>query len=436
MLISSIDLIDQITLPDWKHEGALRFKAEHQSAQESMPEDDQDDAPRSRVAATEMGKLAASIGHELNNPLGYACSSVEYCVTTLERWHGAGERDEEINLLALRRDLAQLLEAMQDAQRGLACASRVVKELQEFTPLRDMERAPVNLNFALSSVVQRAQHSQQVAILYTMCPEPSFVQGDARVLTQALEHILENACQAASARDAAPVRVECLLRGARAEVRVTDQGAGMDSEQLARARDPFYTSHGASGHLGLGLTLAHQIAVAHGGTLSIKSAPGIGTQVTLELPSMAHHAAPEASALPAHEASALSETIEDTPPPPPLHYVALCEGDTGLSEELAAVVDVDRYELRCLPTLDEARAWIATHPQARGALIYAGDQQVDELASLYERLDIEERGRFACVTRGVTHHTWRRYVTQHAICELRQPFRVAYLRRQLGDLFG
>jgi two-component system sporulation sensor kinase A len=73
--------------------------------------------------------------------------------------------------------------------------------------------------------------------------------------------------------------------GERTIVSITDTGSGMTSEQVARAFDPYFTTRVKG--TGLGLPIARQIAIAHGGQVSIRSTPGVGTTVEVCLPTKA-----------------------------------------------------------------------------------------------------------------------------------------------------
>ncbi len=67
------------------------------------------------------------------------------------------------------------------------------------------------------------------------------------------------------------------------QLRIEDNGVGMDRETVKKAFTLFFSSKGASG-TGLGLFIAHKITEAHGGTIELESEPGVGTRVTVTLP--------------------------------------------------------------------------------------------------------------------------------------------------------
>ena len=105
--------------------------------------------------------------------------------------------------------------------------------------------------------------------------------GDAAALEQLFLNLLLNAAQAFDAPGGV-VRVRASADAKHARIEVEDTGRGMSSETLAAAFEPFVTTR-AQG-TGLGLAIARRIAVAHGGELSLESAPGTGTTAAVTIP--------------------------------------------------------------------------------------------------------------------------------------------------------
>jgi two-component system sensor histidine kinase FlrB len=110
---------------------------------------------------------------------------------------------------------------------------------------------------------------------------PLVVLGDAAALEQLFLNLLLNAAQAFDAPNGV-VRVRAVADAKHARIEVQDSGRGMSSETLAAAFEPFVTTR-AQGS-GLGLAIARRIAAAHGGTLSLESAPGTGTTAAVSIP--------------------------------------------------------------------------------------------------------------------------------------------------------
>ena len=115
---------------------------------------------------------------------------------------------------------------------------------------------------------------------------PVMVMGHADALLSAIGNVLSNACRYTPA--GGEVRVACRAEDGNAVVEVTDTGPGMAPEVAERIFERFYRGPGArvSGQdgLGLGLALAQQLAKAHGGTITVETAPGRGSTFRLRLP--------------------------------------------------------------------------------------------------------------------------------------------------------
>lgn len=110
--------------------------------------------------------------------------------------------------------------------------------------------------------------------------QPSWILGDPVALEQLFLNLLLNAAQAVERGGAARLVLDA--EGGDARIVVTDTGAGIPPEELTHVLDPFFSTK-ADG-TGLGLPIARQIAVAHGGSLEIRSVAGEGTRVEVRLP--------------------------------------------------------------------------------------------------------------------------------------------------------
>jgi len=111
------------------------------------------------------------------------------------------------------------------------------------------------------------------------------VLGSSHQLEQVVAHLIENGALSmpAGRRGAVLVRVGS-TPGGRAFLEVKDDGNGMEPEVLRRVFDPFFTTQPVGQGMGLGLSIAHAIVTAHGGTIEATSAPGAGSTFRVELP--------------------------------------------------------------------------------------------------------------------------------------------------------
>lgn len=337
-----------------------------------------------KLHATAMGKLAASLGHEFNNPLGYVCSSVDYCKNYLTTLQDKAHAHQELDPSELKEDFAQLIEAMNDAQEGLARMNVIMHELQGFTGLRDLTIAPINVNDLILSLLKRATHDG-LNIDYTPVSPDLCVVGDAILLTQAFEHLLNNAWQATIAKEDrthSRIRILCDTDHGRAIISVQDHGVGMSDKVRMSMFDPFATTRGTQGRLGLGLTLVNQIVLAHNGEIYVQSVPGRGTSVSVALRRTAES---DPSLVTEHtltlEGITESSTVENLTP----HVVVVTTDEPG-SRELVLML-MNNYEVDVFNDVQHALDFIATHPHI-GFVLYDVDTLPDEWGRFHEELDV------------------------------------------------
>lgn len=109
---------------------------------------------------------------------------------------------------------------------------------------------------------------------------------DPILLRRAIDNLLDNAAK--YSETSTPVRLAVIPNGATVAFEIVDRGIGMSTEELERAFTPFWRADSSrtrrTGGVGLGLALARRIARAHGGDVTLTSAPGEGTTARLEVP--------------------------------------------------------------------------------------------------------------------------------------------------------
>jgi len=215
-------------------------------------------------AAAAVGTFAASLAHEVRNPL----SAVRL---DLERARENVTGDDRVATL-LDRALQQIerLDATVSGSLRIARSGNV-----SMTPLdiRDPIRAAVAA--ARPDFTVRGARLDQ-----SMPSDPLMVHGNSAALEQLLLNLLLNAAAAVSEEGRASV--EARLADDAVEIMVRDDGCGIAPDELDRVCDPFYTTR--EDGPGLGLTIVRRIADAHGSELGIESQPGLGTTVRLTMP--------------------------------------------------------------------------------------------------------------------------------------------------------
>lgn len=218
-------------------------------------------AIRQRLAA--IGEVAATVSHELRNPLGTITSSIEVLDRSAALGPDAGEDVQRI-------------------RRSITRCSRIIDMLLDFAREGAHETTPVDLGAWLASVV--AEHPAHDAVSLTV-PAGLHLECDPARLQFAIRNLLENGWQAAEAV-AAPDHLPRLHLRARRDgnhtvIEVEDNGAGLPDEIRARAFDPLVTSK-ASG-VGLGLPLVRRVAQMHGGDAWVERTGPDGTIMRMSI---------------------------------------------------------------------------------------------------------------------------------------------------------
>ena len=230
-----------------------------------------DDLVRTEKLAS-VGKLAAAVAHEINNPLSGIMTFARLISRNLE----AGPPDD-----ATRRTLLRNLGLV---QRESERCSDIVRNLLDFAH----ERPLLLDDLAPDAVVEDALHLvasqltiQGVTLEKALQPLPR-TYGDFARLRQACLNVLMNACEAMPFGGTLTVAGAPAEDGAAFELRFTDTGPGIPPERLALVFDPFFSTKEKAP--GLGLSVVHGVVTQHGGTVRLESRVGQGTTVILHLP--------------------------------------------------------------------------------------------------------------------------------------------------------
>ncbi|MFD1470608.1 ATP-binding protein [Hymenobacter caeli] len=245
-----------------------------------------------------LGELTAGIAHEIQNPLNFVNNFSEVSaelVEELEEEQARPTRDPALET-ELLGDLKQnLVKITEHGQR----AASIVRGMLEHSRQSSGERAPTDMNALADEYLRlayqglRAKDKTFNAALQTdFAPDLPLVEGVGADLGRVLLNLFNNAFYAVQQRQrlgeagyVPTVRVATRGVGKGVEIRVSDNGTGMSPEVQAKIFQPFFTTKPTGEGTGLGLSLAHDIiAQGHGGTLSVESQEGQGTEFVISLP--------------------------------------------------------------------------------------------------------------------------------------------------------
>lgn len=223
-----------------------------------------------RLAA--MGEMAASLAHEVRNPLG----SIHLLASLMAEEPSQGARQA-------------IAEQIQAAIRSV---DQLLKNLLIFArPLRPRPRLldPIEILSDCLGFVEPLARQKKVRLLVDRSDPAPRLQADPELLKQALLNVILNSFQAMPQGGTVRAWV-CYEDGMDSngpgegwvEINVEDSGVGIPPEVLPRIFDPFFTTRSEGS--GLGLSIVHNILRSHGGSVRIQSAPSKGTRVRLRLP--------------------------------------------------------------------------------------------------------------------------------------------------------
>jgi signal transduction histidine kinase len=213
-----------------------------------------------------VGELAASIAHEVRNPLAIIVNA-----TAGLRRRTLPENDRETLLSIIDEETERL--------------NRLVAELLRFARPVTAKRALVSLVELCQEVQRSRPHGYDVVVSIPDQPELETIWVDPGLFRLVLDNLVSNACQSMRSGGTVTIDVhDAEFDDGRPAVAIdiVDAGHGMEPVVLSRATHPFFTTRPSG--TGLGLPIVLRIVEAHGGDLRLRSEPGQGTTATLRIP--------------------------------------------------------------------------------------------------------------------------------------------------------
>jgi two-component system, NtrC family, sensor histidine kinase PilS len=216
-----------------------------------------------RMAA--VGRLAASIAHEIRNPLAAMRGSIQMLRSEME-----GDTEQ-----------AQLMEIILRESDRL---NKIVADYLNYARPRPAELKNVDIRGMVGDTFKLLKNSAELSAGHTLeenLPQrPAIVSGDPEQLKQVCWNIARNALKSMPSGGTFSVSLT-EVDGNRLRLSFSDTGCGMTPEQVERLFEPFTSTTGGTG---LGLSIVYQIIRDHSGTINVRSRQGEGTTITIELP--------------------------------------------------------------------------------------------------------------------------------------------------------
>ena len=222
-----------------------------------------------------IGKMAAVLAHEINNPL----SGILTYAKLLRKWI-----DRDSAGLAHRQDICDSLDLI--ASESRRCGD-LVKNLLTFSRTSPMNLQPTHLNQVVDRSLRLVQHQLDLASIQVqpvLDPDLPQVLCDAAQIEQVILALVMNALDAMPQGGNLWIETSFGHEPNQVRIVVRDDGSGIPPEILPRIFEPFLTTKETGRGVGLGLAISHSILERHNGNIEVQSEAGRGTTFTVTLP--------------------------------------------------------------------------------------------------------------------------------------------------------
>lgn len=221
-----------------------------------------------------VGRLAAGVVHEINNPLATIAACAEALEHRIEE--GAFELSESAD------DLAEYLGLIKS--EAFRCKT-ITTDLLNFSRVRSGDRTPVDAGEIVRSAANLVSHQNRgEGIIQEIDVEPGLapISADGGHIQQAIIALATNGIDAMP--DGGRLTFRAFSNGNRVVIEIADSGAGIPPENMSKIFEPFFTTKEVGKGTGLGLAVCYGIISEHGGRLSVRSSLGKGTTFSIFLP--------------------------------------------------------------------------------------------------------------------------------------------------------
>jgi len=245
-----------------------------------------------------LGQLVAGIAHEIKNPLNFIYGNTDFLrnyvgqlqalVRHLEsRGSFSAENQafisgfkEEINYDFLVEDLEALIRNFEEGAKRI---HSIITDLRTFSRMEsdDFREIDIHEPIELALSLLQNEYRDRITIVRNYGDIPK-VECHAGRINQVFMNLLLNACQAVSG--AGTISITTRLDGDQLELTVEDDGEGINSEDIDRIFEPFYTTKPVGTGTGLGLSISYAIIQQHNGTIRVESEKGKGTRFIIRMP--------------------------------------------------------------------------------------------------------------------------------------------------------
>jgi PAS domain S-box-containing protein len=225
-----------------------------------------------RMAA--LGKLAAGIAHELNNPLATLVAHSELVCRRL---------DSQFAQLGSPQ-LGELWDDLKMIEEQAFRCKHVTSDILNLPWREGLAITEVDVNRLVGNVLKFTSNTEAVKFVRDLAPSLPYAKADIGALRQIIVNLVSNALDAVEGRIEPTVRIGTRLDDNRVILEVEDNGVGIPDSIIDKVFEPFFTTKESQKGIGLGLSLCHEFLSNMGGTISATSTPGQGATFAITLP--------------------------------------------------------------------------------------------------------------------------------------------------------
>ena len=246
-----------------------------------------------------LGQLSAGVAHEINNPIGFINSNlntlkkyiqnIEEYSHRVDRVISGGDSTAIEELARLKRNkkidfiLDDVASVIDESLEGTERVKIIVSDLKSFSYQDRENKLPYDLNKGIKSTLnivwnELKYKAEVIEELADLPPVKCYPQQ----INQVILNLLVNASQAIEGKGKITVRT--ILQGDEVVIEISDNGSGIDPENLPKIFEPFYTTKDCGKGTGLGLSISYSIIERHGGSIEVDSEVGKGSTFRVHLP--------------------------------------------------------------------------------------------------------------------------------------------------------
>ncbi|CAB5153968.1 hypothetical protein D3OALGA1CA_4599 [Olavius algarvensis associated proteobacterium Delta 3] len=232
-----------------------------------------------------LGRLAASVVHEINNPLAGILNYLRLMIRILKRGPLQGDGQQKF------QNYLELVESETDR------CSRIISNLLTFSRKTPPSKGDVRIDELIQRCILLSRHKLElshITLESDIEPDIPIIRGDINQIQQCLINLIFNAIDAMPEGGDLTLTAKADRGTDRVRLGVSDTGPGISDVDLPRIFEPFFTTKSEGFGVGLGLSTVYGIIEDHGGEMDVDTGPGKGTTFWLLFPAGTRTAAPEA----------------------------------------------------------------------------------------------------------------------------------------------